>query len=318
MNVVDVLPRDAIPPVYEPAYSPAERYDGDADDDVVVVERGDAVRAYPIRYLSYHEVVDDELGGTPIAVTWCPLCGSVLVFDRRVDGQTLTFGVSGKLADDTLVFYDHETDSEWKQSLGRGIAGPHEGTELDLLPSTVTTYEQFRDGYPDAELLAPPGGASETASETDAPAEIDYDEAAFADYFDGDGFGLGGRRSDVPQRSFPLDWLDPKTVVVGLEHGGEALGVPRPTVEAAGGVVRVTVGDADVVVFAAPDGTHAYHDPGFDWRLADGVVHGDGLRWNPTTGVAVGADRRLSRFPAVRLFAYGWVDNHGTAAFYRG
>ena len=318
MNVVDVLPRDAIPPVYEPSSQPPAQYDGDPDDEVVVVERDGAVRGYPVRYLDYHEVVDDELGATPIAVTWCPLCGSVLVFDRRVGGETLTFGVSGKLADDTLVLYDHETDSEWKQSSGCGIAGPHEGTQLDVLPSTLTTYERFRDGYPDADLLAPPGGASEAASETDDPVEIDYDAETYDDYLDGEGFGLAARRPDATQRSFPLDWLDPKTVVVGLEHDGEAVAVARPTVEAADGVVTLTVGGTSVVVFAAPDGTHAYHDPGFDWRLADGLAHGDGGQWDPTTGVAVDADRRLSRFPAVRLFAYGWVDNHGPTAFYRG
>ena len=317
MTVVDLLPRDAIPPIYEPTYQPVDGYDGETDDDVVVVELGESVRGYPVRYLTYHEVVDDELAGVPIAVTWCPLCGSVAVFDRRVDGTQLTFGVSGKLADDTLVMYDHETDSEWKQSLGRGIAGPHEGTGLERLPATTTTYEQFRSSYPDAALLAPAGGASETASDTDEPAEIDYDEAAFDDYFAGDGFGLGGHREDVPQRSFPLAWIDPKTVVVGLEHAGDAVGVPRPAVLDAGGAVSVGVGGEGVVVFATTDGTHAYHDPGRDWRLVDGLAVADGDRWEPTTGASLDDGEPLERFPAVRLFAYGWLDNHGEEAFYR-
>ncbi|MEZ3115696.1 DUF3179 domain-containing (seleno)protein [Halobaculum sp. MBLA0147] len=351
MNVVDVLPRDAIPPVYDPAFEPVDAYPYAPDDDVVVVEIDGAVRGYPIRYLTYHEIVDDELAGVPIAVTWCPLCGSVLVFDRRVDDRTLTFGVSGKLADDTLVMYDHETGSEWKQSLSRAIAGELAGTELTVLPAAVTTYERFRETHPDAAVLAAPGGASETASDDDEPAAIDYVEESFADYFESDGFGLGGRRPDAESRSFPLDWLDPKTVVCGLEHDGDAVGVPRPVAEAAGGVVTVTVGGTDVVVFATPDGLHAFHDPGFDWTPVDdggvdresGVerdAHGEGVAtaggtgaatrapvrfsadgsvWDGATGRAVGDDGRapLERFPAIRLFAYGWVDNHGTEAFYR-
>jgi len=335
VTVVDLLPRDAIPPIYEPTYQPVDGYDGAADDDIVVVEVGESVRGYPVRYLTYHEVVDDELAGVPIAVTWCPLCGSVAVFDRRVDGTQLTFGVSGKLADDTLVMYDHETDSEWKQSLGRGIAGPHEGTELERLPATTTTYEQFRSSYPDAALLAPAGGASETASDTDEPAEIDYDEAAFDDYFAGDGFGLGGHREDVPQRSFPLAWIDPKTVVVGLERAGDAVGVPRPAVLDAGGAVSVAVGGEGVVVFAITDGTHAYHDPGRDWRLVDGLAVAGGSRrparrwttanrWNgsrpsgcsPTAGSTT-TERRRSTGGSVAT-ARGWDDSAASSSRERG
>ncbi len=164
MTVVDLLPQDAIPPIYEPTYQPVDGYDGAADDDIVVVESGESVRGYPVRYLTSHEVVDDELAGVPIAVRWCPLCGSVAVFDRRVNGTQLTFSVSGKLADDTLVMYDHETDSEWKQSLGRGIAGPHEGTKLERLPATTTTYEQFRSLYPDVTGGSWTGWRSRTAT----------------------------------------------------------------------------------------------------------------------------------------------------------
>ena len=330
MTVIEVLPKDAIPPVYEPTFEPVEAYPYEPDDDVIVVEIDGEVRGYPIRYLTYHEIVDDELGGVPIAVTWCPLCGSVLVFDRRVDGQTLTFGVSGKLDDDTLVMYDHETGSEWKQSLSEGIAGEHEGTRLDVLPSSVTTYERFREDHPDAAVLEAPGGASETASETDEPAQVDYSENNFDDYFESDGFGLAAHRGDGPgvEREFPLDWLDPKTVVVGLEHDGDAVGLPRPEVEAAGGVVSVTVGGAAAVVVATAHGTHAFHDPGYDWEATRGGFRGDGALWDGVTGETVDepaahsgeAYRQrdpLERFPAIRLFAFGWVDNHGTDALFR-
>lgn len=75
---------------------------------------GNPLRAYPIRILSYHEMVTDEIGSKPITVTWCPICWSAVVYERAVDGQPLTFGVSGTLADDVLVLYDRETVSGWK------------------------------------------------------------------------------------------------------------------------------------------------------------------------------------------------------------
>ncbi|SDM42655.1 Protein of unknown function [Haloarchaeobius iranensis] len=118
MNVRNVLPRDAIPSVDDPTYDPVAEYDGDGDDEVVVVD-GEQARAYPVRYLHYHEIVNAEASdGSPVAVTWCPLCGSAVVYERTVatddgaDPRTLTFGVSGKLADDDLVMYDRETESE--------------------------------------------------------------------------------------------------------------------------------------------------------------------------------------------------------------
>jgi hypothetical protein len=327
-TVVDVLPKDAIPPVYDPEHEPAEAYPGAPDDEVIVVEIDGDVRGYPIRYLNFHEIVDDEIAGTPIAVTWCPLCGSAAVFDRRVDGETLTFGVSGKLADDTLVMYDHETDSEWKQSLARGIAGEHDGTELTVLPSSVTTYEAFLSVHEDARILAQPGGQSEAGSDDDDPEPIEYDDDPYAEYFEGDGFGLAARRADADGREFPLEWLDPKTVVLGIEHGGDALGFPRPEVEATDGVATATVGGLDVVVFATDDGLHAFRDPGYDWQAVRAGFRGGDALWNGSLGETVDepaahsgeAYRQrdpLERLPAVRLFAYGWVDNHGTEAFYR-
>jgi hypothetical protein len=151
MNVRQVVPQDAIPSVDDPEFG--DEYFGASDDEVVVVEAEadgtDSARAYPVRILNYHEIVNDEFGGDSIAVTWCPLCGSAVVYDRTVDGKTLTLGVSGKLADDDLVMYDRETGSEWKQSLGEAIAGELEGETLSVRASTVTTYERFREMHPD-------------------------------------------------------------------------------------------------------------------------------------------------------------------------
>jgi len=325
VHVRQVIPRDAIPSVEEPAFG--DRYDGDPGDRVVVVD-ADPPRAYPVRYLDYHEVVNDDLGADPrtaeearggdatdpVAVTWCPLCGSAVVYDRTVGDRVLDFGVSGKLADDDLVLYDRQTESEWKQSSGAAIAGPLEGASLSVRPSTVLPWERFRDAHPGGVVLQPPGGASEAAGEGDTPEPIDYDDAPYADYLASDGFGLAAHRGEG-SREWDREDLDPKTVVLGVEAGGEALGFPLPRVRAAGGVVQTTVGDRDVVVVAtAQTGIHGYADPGYAFDMADGELVADGTAWDPATGEAADG-RQLRRLPTRRLFAFAWQDDHGPDTF---
>lgn len=151
-------PRDGIPALSDPDFLPvaAERRLSDREP-VIAVELGDAApRAYPIRYLMWHEIVNDTAGGVPIAVTYCPLCNSGLTFDRRLDGQTLTFGVSGKLRASDMVMYDRETESWWQQALGRGIVGEMTGRELRLLPTWMESWAQFRERNPEGLVMAQP------------------------------------------------------------------------------------------------------------------------------------------------------------------
>ncbi len=343
MNVRQVLPPDAIPSVDDPAF--VEDYFGEADEDVIVVD-GDPPRAYPVRVLHYHEIVNDVVDGRPVAVTWCPLCASAVVYDRRVedpnapDGtRTLEFGVSGKLADDDLVMYDRQTESEWKQSLGEAIAGPLEGTELTVLPAPVTTWGRFREENPDGVVLARPGGESEASGPGDEPEPVDYDAQPYRDYFAADGFGLGAHRG-TGGREWDREDIDAKAVVLGVEHGGDAAGFPLPVVADRGGAATATVGGREVVVFATPDGIHAFENPGFsfvpagdgdgaadsdgDARVSDGggipddggagVFSADGARWDGATGESDDG-RALRRVPARRLFAFAWQDDHGSDSF---
>jgi hypothetical protein len=316
VNARQVVPKDAIPSVDEPTFG--RTYDGDADDRVLVYDPPDGEpRAYPLRFLNYHEIVNDVVD-RPIAVTWCPLCGSAVVYDKgvvandlAVEGHdALTFGVSGKLADDDLVMYDRQTGSEWKQSLGECIAGPLEGESLTVLPAAVLEYATYRDGY-DGVVLRPPGGESEAASDDDDPEHIDYDAGPYRDYERGEGFGLAAHRG-TGSREWDRDDIDPKTVVLGIESGGEALGVPLPAVRAAGGVLAVTVGATDVVVFGT-DGLAAFEDPGYGFEVVNGEPRADGTTWNGATGEAADG-RRLDPVPAKRLYAFAWQDDHGPDA----
>lgn len=332
MNVRQIIPKDAIPSVEHPDF--VGEYPC-PDDEVLGVDLAGEARAYPIRYLNYHEIVNDDVGEVPIAATWCPLCGSAVVYDRRPsqgslpdgvdDPGTLEFGVSGKLADDDLVMYDRETGSEWKQSLGESIAGKLAGATLRVIPVALTPWEAFRETHEDALVMAQPGGVSEAASETDAPTSIDYDDEPYRDYFESEGFGLGAHRG-TDGRDWDRTDIDPKSVVLGLERGGDALGVPLQRVDEAGGVVSASVGGESVVVFATDQGVHAFRDPGYDWSPASGGFRGDGVLWdgttgepldNPATHVAANRDS-LERVPARRLFAFAWRDDHGDEAFFEG
>ena len=312
VTIRNVLPRDAIPSIDQPTFG--DDYFGSGDDEVVVVD-GAPPRAYPLRILGSHEIVNDtterddgSTGTRPIAVTWCPICWSAVVYDRVIDGRTLTFGVSGKLADDALVMYDRETGSEWKQPTGQAIAGPLEGSRLTLIPASITSWERFRSEYPDGIVLHPVDSGGE-------PPEKRYDMGPYERYADGDEFGLYGMRGEGTPRSWNRDDLDPKTIVLGVEWNGDAVGYPIARVERAGGVVTDTVGGLDIVVFADGDGCYAFEDPGFDYERREGAFVADGTTWNPITGDAADG-RTLTRIPGRPQFAFAWQDSHGGAAFY--
>ncbi|MYK33040.1 MAG: DUF3179 domain-containing protein, partial [Boseongicola sp. SB0670_bin_30] len=139
-------PRDGIPALSAPEFIAVAEEDriGDREPVITVEMDGSVPRAYPVRYLTWHEIVNDTVGGVPVAVTFCPLCNSGLTFDRRVDGRVLTFGVSGKLRNSDMVMFDRETESWWQQAIGTGIVGELTGVELVPLPSWMESWAEFK------------------------------------------------------------------------------------------------------------------------------------------------------------------------------
>ena len=308
MNVQNVLPRDAIPSIDQPTFGP--EYFGAADDEVIVVN-GARPRAYPIRILSYHEIVNDVVDSRPVAVTWCPICWSAAVYDRRVNGQTLTFGTSGKLADDVLVMYDRETESEWQQSTGNAITGELQSEQLSMLDSSLLTWETFKAQYPDGEVLQPPR-ESETAGQT---AQEQYDMEPYEQYSERDEFGLCGMRGEGPRRTWDRDDIDAKTEVLGVEIGDAALGFPLHLVAAEDGIVTATVGGNDILAVKTAESATVFIDPGFGLKRRNGQLYGDGTEWNPITGTSDDG-RQLERLATRRLYAFAWQDAHGPESFY--
>jgi len=150
-------PKDGIPALRSVSVVPVGNATFSDREPVVTVEMaGTTPRAYPIRYLTWHEIANDTLGGVPIAVTFCPLCNSALVFDRRVNGQVLDFGVSGKLRNSDMVMFDRQTESWWQQFTGEGIVGDMNGVKLVQVVSWMESLAEFRERNPDGEVMAEP------------------------------------------------------------------------------------------------------------------------------------------------------------------
>ena len=151
-------PKDGIPALNDPGFINAldETRLGDREPVVTVEIEGQKPRAYPIRYLTWHEIVNDQIGPVPVAVTFCPLCNSALTFDRRVGGRVLTLGVSGKLRNSDMVMYDRETESWWQQAIGEGIVGEMTGETLTPLPSWLESWAEFTTRNPDGLVMDEP------------------------------------------------------------------------------------------------------------------------------------------------------------------
>lgn len=151
-------PKDGIPALSDPRFrrvNAERRIKG--NEPVITVEiSGARARAYPLRYLTWHEIVNDRVGGVPIAVTFCPLCNSGITFDRRTRHGTLTFGVTGKLRNSDMVMYDRETQSWWQQALGEAVVGKLTGTKLKALPTWMESWDQFRARNPDGLVMEQP------------------------------------------------------------------------------------------------------------------------------------------------------------------
>ncbi len=151
--------KDGIPAILHPKfYSVADDHKLKDKEPVMTVElAGQVPRAYPIRYLMWHEIIDDVIGGVPVAVTFCPLCNSGIVFDRRLkDGRVLTFGVTGKLRNSDMIMYDHETESWWQQFQGVGIVGELTGVKLRKLPGWMESWADYKARNPTALVMRTP------------------------------------------------------------------------------------------------------------------------------------------------------------------
>jgi hypothetical protein len=188
-------------------------------------------RAYPIRILIWHEIVNDVVAGVPVAITFCPLCHTSIAFNRHLDGRVLDFGTTGNLRHSDLVMYDRQTESWWQQATGQAIIGELAGAQLRFLPSQLISWAQFKDLYPSGTVLSP---------ETGHPRDYDRNPYPGYDRVDSDPFLMDQTLIDGR--------LSPKVRVLGIVIGDDAAAYPFPFLEDQP-VVNDSVGGEPIVVF---------------------------------------------------------------------
>lgn len=230
-------PKDGIPPIDRPKYVAAAEADAflRPGDVVFGLEAGGAARAYPQKILVWHEIVNDEIAGEQLAVTYCPRTGSTVGFRgrSRVDGAALTFGTTGKLINSNLLMYDRQTDGQWPQILGVAITGPNKGVVLEEVPLAWTTWERWRAAYPQTIVLSK--------------------ETGFLRAYGSDPYGSCDRPGtyyDTGGPFFPVMTKDqrftPKHVVIGVKANGAVLAVPKGVIQRSR-AVNTVLGDVPLV-----------------------------------------------------------------------
>jgi hypothetical protein len=175
-------PKDGIPSLDDPKFKPVSEIKNLAETEPVITldYKGD-VRAYPVRILMFHEIVNDTVAKEPVLITYCPLCNTAIVFKRVVEGKATEFGTTGNLRHSDLLMYDRLTESWWQQFTGKAIVGEMMGTELEFLPSRLEAFSMFKKRYPKGKVLI----ASSTERPYGKNPYVGYDRSKFPMLYQG-------------------------------------------------------------------------------------------------------------------------------------
>ncbi len=228
--------RDGIPALTHPEVGPPDAEPLlEPDDRVLGVVRNGAARAYPFIVMWWHEIVNDTLGGEPVLVTYCPLTGSGLAFDPRVNGEVTEFGVSGAIFENNLMMFDRRTESLWPQLMTSARCGPLLGTELAVGPIVETTWERWQELYPQTTVV----------TTNTRFVNLPYGEYPYGSY------DLTTNQSFLfPGSPFNITRL-PKEVILGIVDGEAKVAYPFLALHDRGEVVAIndTIGGRPIVVF---------------------------------------------------------------------
>ena len=304
-------PPDGIPSIDNPKFVPIEEADKflqDGDKVVGLNINGD-IRTYPLQILVWHEIVNDDVGGTPVAVTYCPLCFTNQVFNRTVNGQTVEFGTSGKLYNSNLVMYDRTSNSLWSQALGQAIAGKDSGVKLDKIPFDVAYWKEWKKLYPATKVLSRDTGSTRP-----------YGADPYGNYYTSRDLFFPVTNKD--------DRLGLKEIVVGLENGGQYKAYKLQQIED-NKVINDRIANKSIVLFSLHP---------FMVRVFDNTLDGQNIEfqfdknssritdkqteseWN-FDGIAISGPmkgKQLTRLPFDEGFWFEWVAFHPETVLYSG
>ncbi len=309
-------PKDGIPAIDSPKFVSVQEADEWLEDlePVTIFQENDEVRIYPMQILIWHEIVNDIVDGRAVAVTFCPLCNTAIVFDATLDGKELDFGTTGRLRFSNLLMYDRQTESWWQQATGDAVIGELTGKQLTFLPASIIGWSEAMETYPDAQVLSRETGYARR-----------YGSNPYTGY---DNINSSPFLYDGP--STPGQ-LSPMTRVTTVELNGDAVAYPNDILVEEG-VVNDTVGGKDVVVIwqsglasaldsstlaAGQDvGANAVFMRAIDGQTLTFIIQGDriideqtGSEWN-VLGQAVSGELEGSQLtPVVKVdhFWFSWA-----------
>ncbi len=318
-------PKDGIPPIDLPKFVDVTQASDwlHTQEPVISLEIVGKAKAYPLQILIYHEIVNDEISGVPVSVTFCPLCNASIVFDRRAEGRIFDFGTTGRLRKSDLVMYDRQTESWWQQFTGTGIVGEMTNTRLTQIPSSIVSFDDFQSAHPDGLVLSRDTGHTRP-----------YGRNPYQGY------------DRVGQTPFLFnDPIDPRLPamerVLSITEQGQHTLYPYSTIEKRK-IINDKIGNTPVVVFSEP-GTFSALDQSsitksrkirsataFERRLDDQTLTFElkgseirdmetGTRWNlfgqakngPLTG------KRLRPLQSGVHFAFAWLAFNPDSRIYR-
>ena len=227
--------RDGIPPIDAPKFVSVQEADEWLAplEPVIALEVNGVSKAYPLQILTWHEIANDEIGGVPVAVTFCPLCNSAIVFDRRLDGVVYDFGVSGNLRNSDLIMWDRQTQSWWQQLSGESIVGELAGARLSFIPAQMVAWETYKQASSGTQVLSRDTGFRRNYGRNPYVGYDRVDQPPFLFFGETDGR------------------LPPKARVAAVALGGVDVAFPYPIL-AEERAVNYTVGGQDIAVFYEP------------------------------------------------------------------
>lgn len=223
-------PRDGIPSIDQPKFLPVNKasYLTDTDRVLGVIYNG-IQKAYPIKILNFHEIVNDQFGEHPVVITFCPLCGSGMAFEAHIAGSPKTFGVSGLLYNSDVLLYDRQTESLWSQIRGEAIAGPLVNIRLEMISIQLVTWVEWKKNFPFSQVLS-----------TETGYQRDYSKDPYPYYYESENVWF-----PVENES---DLYHPKTKILGIQVNGKYKAYPFPELEKKGELLVDNFNGAEIQI----------------------------------------------------------------------
>ncbi len=299
-------PKDGIPSIDNPVFANVQGSQFMSDSDTVIgVEINGEAKAYPSFILVWHEIVNDNVGGTPVAVTYCPLCYTNQVFERVIDGQEVEFGTSGKLYNSNLLMYDRLTESYWSQALGIAVKGELSGYELNLVPFDVITWGDWKTLHPDTLVLT-----------TDTGYIRSYTTDPYGNYY------------TEPRIMFPVenndDRMHPKEIILGFNQDSIYKAYKQNDIES-NIIINDSIGETPIILISLFSQNARAFERTLDDQILD-FVHVDNRiidtqtnsEWN-YDGLSISGEyegKQLERIPTEPGFWFAWVAFHPETLVY--